>query len=96
MRLHYANVLYQRKEFRKSRKEVQQVLESAKEIDDKRLSVEAHLLEAKLIYETHNHAKAKASLTASRASANLIHIPQVVQADIEFTAGIIHLAERDF
>ena len=30
MRLHYANVLYQRKEFRKSRKEVEQVLESAK------------------------------------------------------------------
>lgn len=75
MRLHYANVLYQRKEFRKSRKEVEQVLESAKQIDDKRLSVEAHLLEAKLIYESHNYARAKASLTASRASANLIHIP---------------------
>lgn len=96
MRLHYANVLYKRSEFRKSRKEVDLVLESAKEIDDKRLSVEAHLLEAKLIYETHNFARAKASLTASRASANLIHIPSTIQADIEFTAGIIHLAEKDF
>ena len=96
VRLHFANVLYQREEFRKSRKELDQVTESAKEIDDKRLLVECFLLESKLIYESHNLTRSKASLTACRASANMVHIPSALQAEIEFTAGKIHLAEKDF
>jgi len=72
------------------------VTESAKDIDDKRLLVECFLLESKLIFETHNLTRAKASLSACRASANMVHIPSNLQADIEFTAGKIHLAERDF
>lgn len=48
---------------------------SAKDIDDKRLLVEGHLLESKLIYESRNLAKAKAALTACRANSNMIQIP---------------------
>lgn len=70
--------------------------ESAKNIDDKRLLVECFLLESKLIFQSHNLTRAKASLTACRASANMVHIPSSLQADIEFTAGVIHLGERDF
>ena len=75
MRLEYANVLFDREEFRQSRKENGVVLESAKEIDDKRLLVESFLLDSKLIYESGNLAKAKASLTACRANSNMIQIP---------------------
>lgn len=67
IRLHYANVLFKREEFRKSREELDLVLISAKEIEDKRLLVESYLLESKLIYESHNLTRAKASLTACRA-----------------------------
>ncbi len=75
---------------------MEKVLENAKEIDDKRLLVEGHLLESKLIYESNNLQKAKASLTACRASANLVYIQPLLQADIEVTAGMIHLAEKDY
>ena len=92
----YANILYLRGEFTAARKEVNEVIEEAKETDDKNLLVEAHLLEAKLIYETRNIAKAKSTLTAARANANKIYIQPTLQADIERTAGIIHLAERDY
>ena len=70
--------------------------ESAKDIDDKRLLVECFLLESKLIFESHNLTRSKASLTACRASANMVHIPSILQAEIEFVAGKIHLAEKDF
>lgn len=96
IRLHLANVLYLREEFRNSRKELDMVTESAKDIDDKRLLVECFLLESKLIYESYNLTRAKASLSACRASANMVHIPTMLQADIELTAGKIHLAEKDF
>lgn len=92
----YANILYLRGEFSAARKEVNEVIEEAKETDDKNLLVEAHLLESKLIYETRNIAKAKATLTAARANANKIYVQPTLQADIEKTAGIIHLAERDY
>lgn len=75
IRLHYANILYQREEFRHSRKELDLITENAKLIDDKRLLVECFLLESKLIFESHNLTRAKASLSACRASANLVHIP---------------------
>ena len=92
----YANILYLRGEFTASRQEIGQVIEEARKTDDKNLLVEAHLLEAKLIYETRNISKAKAALTTSRATANKIYIQPVLQADIERTAGIIHLAEQDY
>ncbi len=74
LRLRFANVLYEREEFRKSRKENDLVLEKAKEVDDKKLLVESHLLESKLIYESKNLPKAKASLIACRAAANMVYI----------------------
>lgn len=58
--------------------------------------MECFLLESKLIFESHNLTRAKASLTACRASANMVHIPSVLQAEIEFVAGKIHQAEKDF
>lgn len=96
IRLRFANILYNQSKFRKSLEECQKVLENAKEIDDKRLLVEGHLLESKLIYQKNNLPKAKAALTTCRASANMVYIQPLLIADIEFVAGIIHLAERDY
>jgi len=56
------------------------MIKAAKLIDDKRLLVDCFLLETKLIYETNNIGKARASLTACKANANLIHVPQFLNA----------------
>jgi 26S proteasome regulatory subunit N6 len=96
LRLRYANILYAQSKFRESLEECDKVLENAKDIDDKRLLVEGHLLESKLIYEKKNLPKAKASLTTCRASANMLYIQPLLIAEIEFVAGIIHLAEKDY
>ena len=75
MRLKYAYDLYYTQKFRDSKTEVDKILTYAKDIDDKWLLVDGHLLESKIIFESRNLAKAKAALTACRANSNLIQIP---------------------
>jgi 26S proteasome regulatory subunit N6 len=58
--------------------------------------VEVYLLESRIIFESSNIGKARGSLTACRANANLILIPGALSAEIETTAGMLHLAEKDF
>lgn len=96
LQIRLANILYARNEFAQAKKEIDEVIKEAKDVDDKNLLVESFLLESKLIYESKNIAKAKASLTACRTNANKIYINPILQADIEKTAGIIHLAEKDY
>jgi len=96
LQIRLGNILYSRGEFTQARKEIDDVIKEARDVDDKNLLVESYLLESKLIYESKNYAKAKASLTACRANANKIYIHPVLQADIEKTAGILHLAEKDY
>lgn len=96
LQIRFANILYMRGEFTNAKKEIDEVIKEARDVDDKNLLVEGYLLESKLIYETKNIPKAKASLTACRAHANKIYIQPVLQADIEKTAGILHLSEKDY
>jgi 26S proteasome regulatory subunit N6 len=72
------------------------LINKGKDTDDKRLLVEAFLLESRIIFESNNIGKSRGSLTACRANANLIHIPASLTAEIESTAGMLHLAERDY
>jgi hypothetical protein len=72
------------------------LLKVGKDVDDKRLLVESFLLESRIIFESNNIGKARGSLTACRANANLIHVPASLTAEIESTAGMLHLAERDY
>lgn len=75
---------------------VQELILTGKEIDDKRLLVEAFLLESKIIFESKNIGKSRASLTACRANANQIQVPRLIQAEIETMAGMLHLEEHDY
>lgn len=43
-----------------------------------------------------NYAKAKASLTASRAGAHSHYVSPVIQADIDLMTGILHAADKDY
>jgi 26S proteasome regulatory subunit N6 len=95
LQLRLAGILFDKAEYKRSRELLDLVLKEAKTVDDKQLLIEGHLLESKLIYMNKNWPKAKAALSACRSAANSVYVAPLLQADIETTAGMIHLAERD-
>lgn len=96
MEVRLANIMYLRGDYKGTQLKVADILQEAKQVDDKLLLVEAHLLEAKLIYQTRNYPKAKAALTAAKAASNSVYIQPLFQADIDLTAGMIQMAEKDY
>lgn len=96
IQLQLANILYQKGEFKRSKELLDGVLKEARDVDDKHLLIEGHLLESQLIFQTKNWPKAKAALTMARAAANSVYVAPLLQAEIESSAGMIHLAEKDF
>jgi 26S proteasome regulatory subunit N6 len=91
-----AQVFYDRQEYKQSNSLVQELIKQGKDSDDKRLLVEAFLLESKIIFESKNVGKARAALTVCRANANQIQVPSSLSAELESTAAMLHLEERDF
>ncbi len=57
----------------KAQKVIEPILIEVRKADDKLLLVELYLLESKINHKICNFAKAKASLTASRANANNVY-----------------------
>lgn len=72
------------------------LLVEVKKLDDKLLLVEIYLIECRTNYALQNIPKAKASLTASKTSANAIHCPPLLQARIDLWSGIVSSREKDF
>lgn len=64
--------------------------------DDKLLLVELYLLESKINYRIRNFAKAKASLTASRANANNVYCQPSIIAEIDLMSGILYAQDQDY
>ena len=64
--------------------------------DDKLLLVELYLLESKINYHIKNYAKAKASLTASRANANNVYCQPSILAEIDLMSGILYAHDQDY
>lgn len=64
--------------------------------DDKHLLVEVQLAESVIHFKLRNMAKAKASLTASRACANQIYCPLNIQADIDKMNGVLLAEDKDY
>ena len=55
-----------------------------------------NLLESKINYYIKNYAKAKASLTASRANANSVYCQPIMIAEIDLMSGILYSHELDY
>lgn len=58
--------------------------------------VELYLLESKINYFVKNYAKAKASLTASRANANNVYCQPITIAEIDLMSGILYAQDQDY
>lgn len=72
------------------------ILIEVRKADDKLLLVELYLLESKINYHIRNYAKAKASLTASRANANNVYCQPSILAEIDLVSGILYAHEQDY
>jgi len=72
-----------------------EVLKEVKQLDDKSLLVEIHLVETRCNFNCENLPKARASLTMSKTNANAIHCPPLQQAEIDLWSGIVSLREGD-
>jgi 26S proteasome regulatory subunit N6 len=72
------------------------ILIEVRKADDKLLLVELYLLESKINYQIRNYAKAKASLTASRANANNVYCQPSIMAEIDLMSGILYAQDQDY
>lgn len=54
------------------------------------------MLESKINYYVKNYAKAKASLTASRANANNVYCQPLTMAEIDLMSGILYAQDQDY
>lgn len=94
--LKLAEVLGLRNQLKDAITYVEAVIKEGRAIDDKHLLVEAHLLETKLQFDMENLPKAKSALTACRANSNSVFCSTLLIAEIETTAGMIHIFENDY
>ncbi|KAL4505921.1 hypothetical protein ABPG72_013682 [Tetrahymena utriculariae] len=91
------SVLYlQRGDYSKALTIIEAILKETRKADDKHMLVEGQLIESKIHYALENYAKAKASLTASRACSNSIYCAPALQADIDMMTGILQCEDKDY
>jgi 26S proteasome regulatory subunit N6 len=91
-----AHILYVQGQYVESLKMVDALLYELKQLDDKQLLVEIHLLESQLYFSIRNISKSKAALTASRTAANAIYVSPSQQAALDSQSGTIHTEENDY
>jgi 26S proteasome regulatory subunit N6 len=91
-----ATILYVQGRYTESLTMVDTLLHELKQLDDKQLLVEIHLLESQLYFSIRNISKSKAALTASRTAANAIYVSPIQQAALDSQSGTIHTEETDY
>lgn len=87
---------YNRKNYRESLEIIDPLIKEFKKLDDKTSLVDVQLLESKNYFQLKNNAKARASLTSARTSANAIYCPSTVQAELDLMSGILNAQDKDF
>ena len=96
MELKLAGLWLEVREPDRGMKIIEPILVEVRKADDKLLLVELYLLESKINYKVKNFAKAKASLTASRANANNVYCQPSIIAEIDLMSGILYAQDQDY
>jgi 26S proteasome regulatory subunit N6 len=86
----------ERKQYPEALALISSLLQEVRRMDDRSLLLEVQLLETRLHHALRNIPKARAALTAARATANAIYVPPALQGEIDMLAGIIYAEERDY
>jgi 26S proteasome regulatory subunit N6 len=96
MELRLSSLLLEVGEPDRATKIIEPILVEVRKADDKLLLVELYLLESKINYKVKNYAKAKASLTASRANSNNVYCQPGIIAEIDLMSGILYAQDQDY
>ena len=75
---------------------VTRLLRELKQLDDKQMLVETHLVEAKIHGALRNVPKAKAALTAARTNGTAVYVGPRLQAELAEMSGSLHCEEQDY
>eukprot|EP00741_Cyanophora_paradoxa_P002688 tig00000615_g2608.t1 len=89
-------IYFKNQEYSKALQLIGDLIREVKRLDDKLLLLEIQLIESQIHHALRNLAKARASLTSARTSANAIYCPPALQAEIDMQAGILHADEKDY
>jgi len=91
-----ASLYYEMKEYTKALELIQRLSFEVRKLDDKKLLVEIHLIESKILYAVKDYQKAKSALISGRTAANAIYVSPILQAQLDIQSGILHSEEKDF
>lgn len=87
---------YRTKRYDLALKVMNKLLKEIKTLDNKLLLVELHMLESRIQHNLRNIPKAKAALTACRASASSLYVNPDLHTNIDLQAGIIATEENEY
>ncbi|KAF6015904.1 hypothetical protein HII12_000467 [Brettanomyces bruxellensis] len=96
LQVRLSGLYYKKKSHQNALTLINKLVKEFRKLDDKSSLVEVQLLEAKTYFQLKNFAKARASLTSARTSANAIYCPSNIQAELDFMSGILHAEDKDF
>lgn len=96
LQVRLSGLYYKKKNYQSALTLINKLIKEFRKLDDKSSLVEVQLLEAKTYFQLKNFAKARASLTSARTSANAIYCPSNIQAELDFMSGILHAEDKDF
>lgn len=90
------DLLYLTKNYQAAVELAAALLKELKKLDDKMMLVEVQLQEARVFHSLRNLAKARASLTSARTSANSVYTPTLMQAQLDMMSGILQAEDGDY
>jgi 26S proteasome regulatory subunit N6 len=96
LQIRLALLNYNKKNYKESLHIIEPLIREFKKLNDKSSLVDVQLLESKNYFQLKNNAKARASLTSARTSANAIYCPSTVQAELDLMSGILNAQDKDF
>ncbi|KAK8818200.1 hypothetical protein WA556_006021 [Blastocystis sp. ATCC 50177/Nand II] len=96
LRSRLAYLLYMDKQYRNALNLCGFLLRELARIDDKSLTMEVHITEARVYKDLNDITKAKSSLTACKMAATSIYVDVPTQAEIDLLSGEIYSYQHDF
>eukprot|EP00033_Pygsuia_biforma_P001540 GCRY01001735.1.p1 GENE.GCRY01001735.1~~GCRY01001735.1.p1 ORF type:complete len:423 (-),score=79.97 GCRY01001735.1:259-1527(-) len=97
LQIKLASLYHTSKNYTESLQVITEVVTEVKQLDDKTLLVEVHLLEAMVYHALKHSAKAKGALVSSKTNASAVYCPPNLQAQMDLLSGKLHSdSDKDY